>query len=98
MKIVIDLPDEKYETLRQTEAMIIASRSSKSLMSVICNAVINGVPLDKIRAEIKEQLDYHDNEHRKYDSEEDFGISLGLELALATINKALSDADGEVEK
>lgn len=42
--------------------------------------------LDKMRAKIKEQIDYHDEELRKYDSEKEFGISLGLELALVIVN------------
>jgi hypothetical protein len=69
----------------------------RRIASSICSTIANGTPLDKIRAEIKEQIDYHDNEHRKYDSEEEFGISLGLELALAMINKEVEPQESEVK-
>lgn len=58
----------------------------------LCKALDNEGVLDKIRAKIKEQIDYHDEEHRKYDSEEEFGISMGLELALAIVNKEVENA------
>lgn len=54
--------------------------------------------LDNIRTKIKEQIDYHDDEHRKYDSEEEFGISLGLESALKIIDKEIESPESESEE
>lgn len=49
MKIVIDIPKSFYETLKKVDETVIVSgqRSGKTLMSVIYNAIINGVPLPK---------------------------------------------------
>lgn len=47
MQIVIDIPEVFYEALKKTDKMVSGQRSGKTLMSVICNAVANGVPLPK---------------------------------------------------
>lgn len=47
MQIVIDIPEAYYEALRKTDAMISGQRSGKTLMSVIYNAIANGIPLPK---------------------------------------------------
>jgi len=88
MQIVIDISEKQYEIAKE----YVETVDDKSPLA---NAIANGTPLDNIRIEIKEQIDYHDDEHRKYDSEEEFGISLGLELALAIINKEVSDANSD---
>ena len=52
MKLIIDIPEVFYEALRKTDEIISGQRSGKTLMSVIYNAVANGIPLDDLRAEI----------------------------------------------
>jgi len=83
MRLIIDIPDEEYEDVKKASGCYYD----------FGKAIYYGTPLDNIRAKIKEQIDYHDEEHRKYDSEEEFGISMGLELALAIVNKELTKND-----
>ena len=47
MRIVIDIPEVFYEALRKTDEIIRGQRSGKTLMSVIYNAVSQGIPLPK---------------------------------------------------
>ena len=47
MQIVIDIPEVFYEALRKTYEIISGQRSGKTLMSVIYNAVAQGIPLPK---------------------------------------------------
>lgn len=47
MQIVIDIPEVFYEALRKTDEIISGQRSGKTLMSVIYNAVAQGIPLPK---------------------------------------------------
>ena len=47
MKLIIDIPEVFYEALRETDEIISGQRSGKTLMSVIYNAVANGIPLPK---------------------------------------------------
>ena len=54
MKIVIDIPEVYYESLKNTEWVISGQRSGKTFQSVIYNAIKNGAPLDDIKAEIEE--------------------------------------------
>ena len=83
MRLIIEIPDEEYEDVKKTGGCYYD----------FGKAILYGTPLDNIRAKIKEQIDYHDDEHRKYDSEEEFGISLGLESALKIIDKEVENAD-----
>jgi len=47
VEVVIKIPKVFYEALKQTDIMVSGQRSGKTLMSVIYNAVANGVPLPK---------------------------------------------------
>ena len=47
MKLIIEIPEVYYESLRKTDVIISGQRSGKTLMSVIFNAVTNGIPLPK---------------------------------------------------
>ena len=52
MKLIIDIPEVFYESLKETDVFISGQRSGKTLMSVIYNAVAKGTPLDDVKAEI----------------------------------------------
>lgn len=102
MKLVIDIPEEEYENVKKAGGCYydfgkaIANGVPHETVTEFadrCRECGREKVLDKIGAEIKEQIDYHDNEHRKYDSEEEFGISLGLELALTMINKHRTESE-----
>lgn len=47
MQVVIDIDDEIYERLRNSEVMVSGLRSGKTFLSKVCMAVANGVPLPK---------------------------------------------------
>ena len=47
MKLIIEIPEVYYESLRKTDVIISGQRSGKTLMSGIFNAVTNGIPLPK---------------------------------------------------
>lgn len=47
MKLIIEIPEVYYEALRKTDVIISGQRSGKTLMSVIFDAVANGIPLPK---------------------------------------------------
>jgi hypothetical protein len=46
MQVVIDIDDEIYERLKNSEVMVSGLRSGKTFLSKVCMAVANGVPLD----------------------------------------------------
>lgn len=83
MKIVIDIPEEEYEWLKQHPNSIRWS-------SVYTDAILNGTPLnetlDKIRAEIQENINY--NKKMNYQ-----GIVTGLLLTLDIIDKHEAESD-----
>jgi hypothetical protein len=46
MEVVIDIDDEIYERLKNSEVLVSGFRSGKTFLSKVCMAVANGVPLD----------------------------------------------------
>ncbi len=46
MQVVIDIDDEIYERLRNSEVLVSGLRSGKTFLSKVCMAVANGVPID----------------------------------------------------
>ena len=81
MKLVIDIPKEEYECVQITGCL-----GNKTCVS---NAIYNGIPLDKIRAEIEEIA-------RDYDKFADYRRVHGLWIALDIIDKYRAESDGEV--
>ena len=48
MKLIIDIPEDIYQTFHNTQP-----RMGDEGMDSICQAIGNGIPLDKIRKEIR---------------------------------------------
>ena len=46
MKIVIDIPEDIYQKIKET-SMVIKGRNGKRIDNILFNAVINGTPLPK---------------------------------------------------
>ena len=46
MKIVIDIPDDLYNEIKQTQMFISGMRSGKTLLYTLMSSVANGTPLD----------------------------------------------------
>lgn len=88
MKVVVDIPEEYYNALKQANVIVKGQRSGKTLESVIYNAVGNGTPLEKvfddIKAEIYQILDkYEPAENQNY-------FDSGLQKALEIIDKHIN--------
>lgn len=47
MQIVIDIPKEMYQTIKETSSVISGRRSGKRIDYTLFNAVYNGIPLSK---------------------------------------------------
>ena len=79
MKLVIEVKEEDYKRYKEDKVCSYAS------------AVLDAVPLnevlDKIRAEIANELLNAENESRYTQDDIDCGISVGLKRALDTIDK-----------
>ena len=52
MKLIVDISESGYESLKATNVIISGQRSGKTLMSMVYNAVAHGIPLDDVKAEI----------------------------------------------
>lgn len=71
MKLIIDIPEEDYQRINSDEKII-------TLSCNITDVIKNGIPLDKIKAEI---------EKSRYGLINDGLINDGLDVALKIINK-----------
>lgn len=45
MQVVINIEDEVYKRLKNSEVLVSGLRSGKTFLSKVCMAVANGVPL-----------------------------------------------------
>jgi hypothetical protein len=72
MKIIVDISAEDFENVK----------CGRGAVSVMRKAIIHGIPLDKIRAEIDEQ----------YDRVPPWGAE-GLEMALEIIDKYNAESE-----
>ena len=79
MRIVIDIPED-------VKAVIDRNGTNEVVAETIWQAVKNGIPLDKIRAEIQENINY--NKKMNYQ-----GIVTGLLLALDIIDKHKAESE-----
>lgn len=77
MKLIIDIPDRIHYAIKLG---ITVNGSDASQMLI--DAVKNGIPLDKIRAEIKEIIKLYEGS-----CDQDLGIKWGYEGALEIIDK-----------
>lgn len=48
MKLIIDIPDEYYKSIKNTAVFISGQRSGKSFVNLLCNAVANGIPQETV--------------------------------------------------
>lgn len=48
MKLIIDIPDEYYKSIKNTAVFISGQRSGKSFINHLCNAVANGIPQETV--------------------------------------------------
>ena len=63
MQIVIDIPAVFYEALKKTDEITSGQRSGKTLMSVIYNAVANGIPLPEKHGDLLDADELWDAYH-----------------------------------
>lgn len=62
IKLVIEIPKKEYEAFKELIAINIGGRcSGKGIIQTCLNAVKNGIPLDSVKAEIKEKCDSIDD-------------------------------------
>ena len=53
MKLIIDIPDEDYDVIKSGSQMVYSGmRSGKTYLIKMFEIILNGIPLDKIKAEI----------------------------------------------
>ena len=84
MQIVIDIPDRIHYGIE-----IGITHNGSEACKIVLEAIKNGVPLDKIRAEIEENINY--NKKMNYQ-----GIVAGLLLTLDIINKYKAESEGRL--
>jgi hypothetical protein len=48
MKLLIDISDEYYKSIKNIAAFISGQRSGKSFINHLCNAVANGIPQETV--------------------------------------------------
>ena len=53
MKLIIDIPEECYKAIEQTERMFPLHRNDKTLMNVVYNAIANAIPFDSVIKDIR---------------------------------------------
>jgi hypothetical protein len=85
MQIVIDIPKEQYSLIMQSYRSGVARFIDKEAMMY---AIKNGIPLDKIRAEIEEQ-----KECRCFDDDDMFVYITGLNDAIYIIDKYKAESE-----
>ena len=79
MKLVIDIPQAKYNTVRNDNT------DYRGNIGVIYKAAQNGTPLDKVVEDIKQEIEKAIDEY--YYSEHDLGVRQGFRFALEIIDK-----------
>lgn len=47
MKLMIDIPDNIYDAIKEAQTIISGQRSGKTLLQILVNSVENGTPLPK---------------------------------------------------
>ena len=47
MKLIIDIPDNIYDAIKEAQSIISGQRSGKTLLQILVNSVENGTPLPK---------------------------------------------------
>lgn len=48
MKLIVDISDEYYKSIKNTAVFISGQRSGKSFINHLCNAVANGIPQETV--------------------------------------------------
>ena len=96
MQIVIDIGEKAYKFIKATgEINMLHSQA-------IANAIFDGIPLDKIRAEILDEAEYayadfdrykEDILHAEPDELPDDDFRYGLERAVEIINKYKAESE-----
>ena len=96
MKLIIDIPDNIYDAIKEAQTIISGQRSGKTLLQILINSVENGTPLDDIKAKIEKQIErdfaFAETETLKVPCH--YGIANGLQNAirfLDNIGKAESE-------
>ena len=96
MKLIIDIPDNIYDAIKEAQTIISGQRSGKTLLQILINSVENGTPLDDIKAKIEKQIErdfaFAETETLKVSCH--YGIANGLQNAirfLDNIGKAESE-------
>ena len=96
MKLIVDIPDNIYDAIKEAQTIISGQRSGKTLLQILINSVENGTPLDDIKAKIEKQIErdfaFAETETLKVPCH--YGIANGLQNAirfLDNIGKAESE-------
>lgn len=87
MKLIIDIHEEQYDFIKQGMS-IDKVVQFPALMEAICEHIMNGIPLDDVKAEIKELRDSWEK-----DCYHDEAEALGI--ALKIIDKHIGKGDKE---
>lgn len=91
MKLIIDIPDKVYEGVKALIAINFGGRfSGKGLAHDSLRAIKNGVPLDDVKAEIRELRDSWEKDCYHDEAE-------ALNLALKIIDKHVGKESEESE-
>ena len=88
MKLIIDIPDNIYDAIKEAQTIISGQRSGKTYLQILVNSVEKGTPLDDVKAEIEQNaypIVHGVNNHEK-------GMTLyGILQVLDNIGKAESE-------
>lgn len=83
MKIIIDIPDNIYDAIKEAQTIISGQRSGKTLLQILVNSVENGIPLDDVKAEIEQIYQEIDTcSHNEYENAVEQGKEIAYENVL----------------
>jgi hypothetical protein len=82
MQVVIDIDDEIYERLKNSEVLVSGLRSGKHFLSKVCMAVANGEPIG-----VSSHEEYEDKPYVIEEFNGDFHSLLFIKTKKGKINK-----------
>lgn len=90
MKLIIDIPDNIYDAIKEAQTIISGQRSGKTLLQILVNSVENGIPLDDVKAKIQRTItaSWYNGENYKKNYRD--GLNDAIEI-LDNIGKAESE-------
>ena len=82
VKLIMEIPESIFNTI-QADEMI-----SREQLAILQMRIMNGIPLDDVKAEIEEKISH-------YDHFQGSNTAHGLEIALEIIDKHIGKAESE---